>query len=120
MILQLRKNKKGKPSQNNHPDTIAILKKLSNMTLQKRRKSHLLHTSLRHIRILRSACCSASTFAFNSEIFGPEDTLGALGSSGTDVDRDLFEVDSDGTDKEASIRRSKNKDRSSFDGPSTL
>lgn len=79
-----------------------------------------MQTSRRHIRNLRRPCCSASALAFNSEAFGALSTLGAFGSSGTEVELlELSIIPSDCIDRAASIRRSKNKDLSSEDGLST-
>jgi len=79
--------------------------------------SYRLQISLRHMRIRRRACCSASILAFNSEAFGPLATFCALGSSGRGADPcDFLVTSSTTTDKAASIKWSKNKDLSSVDG----
>jgi len=79
--------------------------------------AYLLQISLRHIRIRRRACCSASILAFNSDAFGPLATFCALGSSGRGEDPwDFLATSSRTTDKAASIKRSKNKDLSPVDG----
>ena len=86
------------------------------MSRNNRRPPYRLQTSLRHIRSRRSACCSASTLAINSETFGPLATFGALGSSGRACSWDFPFDPSDDTDKAASTKRSKNRFLSSIDG----